>query len=116
MGHAPSTAGQSVHHGGWHRAPLRCNLSSSRSMAGWARFRIGAAIGMDAIGMVSVVATRVMVVMAAVLAVPMVLLVSGAVVLAVCAPFLPARRRRSAMEAITALTRLAEVLRAREGR
>jgi hypothetical protein len=48
---------------------------------------------MNAIGMLNVVETRVMV-MAAVLAIPMILLVSGTVVLVVCTPFLPARRRR----------------------
>jgi hypothetical protein len=69
---------------------------------------------MSTIGMVSVVATKAMM-MAAVLAVPVVLLVLGAVALAVSAPFLPARRRRSAMEAIAALTRLAGVLRAKGG-
>jgi hypothetical protein len=76
---------------------------------------MGAAMSeMDAIEMVSMGVTRA-IMMTVVLAVPMVLLVSGAVVLAVCAPFLPARRRRSAMKAIAALTRLAGVLQAKGG-
>jgi hypothetical protein len=73
---------------------------------------IGAAIGMDANEMVSAGAMSALM-MAAVVTAPIVLAVLGVVVLAVSAPFLPTRRRRSAMEAIAALIRLVRVLRAK---
>lgn len=51
--------------------------------------------------------------MLALVAVPMVLIVLGAVALAVAVPFLPPARRRPALQAMDGLTTLAGVLRSR---
>ncbi|MGH3441948.1 MAG: hypothetical protein ACRDUY_07870 [Nitriliruptorales bacterium] len=46
-------------------------------------------------------------------AVPTLLLVAGSVLLAVCLPFVPAKRRRPVREALNALTQLADVIQPR---
>jgi hypothetical protein len=57
---------------------------------------------------VSVIMVKAIVVAAA--AVPTVLLVVGAVILAICMPILTTKRQRAARDAIAALTRLAQVI------